>query len=124
MWIYIGDRRLSLNTHTLAERPATSVNKAGKKVSFVDTREFHAWQTPTAISRKIANEPNVDMQHQMYVRWVMMQDIPEDRYPTYDDAGNQVGEEVHSPIDDHLDGLSEWIDECDRLGFTVKFIMR
>ena len=109
---------MSMNIHIFAIREVT-VNKTG--AISTQTIQFDCWQTPTKVSCDIIEEENPVEAYKQWVRdknYVHINkiyesdDIFQEREP--------IGEETIDVSEFHINELNEWIEDCEKDGYTIE----
>ena len=109
---------MSMNVYIRAERKV-QVIKTGKEVK--QTSTFHAWQTPTHVTREIVASPTPIEAYKNWVRETS-HDYTENVYHE-DDIWHEeppIGTRVYNAGTDHINDLEQWIKECESEGYDIE----
>lgn len=119
---------MSMNLYIEATRNAFAFNAKGEKVSFVDSRKFDCWQTPTQVTKSVLAKETQDEKIKEYVMWAQSSSEPYED-DVYDFSGKLdenfdypvIGKKVVNPAQDHANELSEFLKNCHEEGFVIIF---
>lgn len=74
---------------------------------------FPAWQTPGSVTRNILEQNTLNDKLKAYIKWVLREHLVENEIVNID---------VSTPTGEHVHKLVEWVDDQQRLGFTVSLV--